>query len=65
MIIGLRFYNDGPSVEIIAETDAEKALLGIVAENSNRRWRCSPGYNYRPSGVERVVLEIEEKKTDD
>lgn len=62
MIVGLRFYNDGPSVEMIAETDAEKALLGIVAENSNRRWKCSPGYDYRPSRVERVVLEIEEKK---
>jgi len=57
MILGLRFYNDGESIELIAETEAEKALLGFVAEDQQRRWKVSSGFNYRPVGVERVVLE--------
>jgi hypothetical protein len=57
VIVGLRFYNNSESIELIAETDAEKALLGFVAEDQQRRWKVSSGFNYRPAGVERVVLE--------
>ena len=57
MIVGLRFYNNGESIELIAETDAEKALLGFVAEDQRRRWKIASGFNYQPAGVERIVLE--------
>lgn len=57
MIVGLRFYGGTESIELIAETEAEKALLGFVVEGKERRWKVSIGFNYRPGGVERVVLE--------
>jgi hypothetical protein len=52
MIVGLRFYNNVESIELIAETEAEKALLGFVAEDTQRHWKVSSGFNYRPAGVE-------------
>lgn len=60
MIVTLRFHSDRePSVELVAETDAERAILGFVAESTKRRWKCAHGFDYRPGGVERVVLEAE------
>lgn len=60
MLITLRFHSDRqPSIEIIAETDAEKAILAFVAESKKYRWKCSHGFDYRAGGLDRVVLEVE------
>lgn len=66
MKTALRFPSNGePSVEIVAETDAERAILAFLAEGLDRRWQCAPHYHYRPGGVERIALEaipVEQEK---
>jgi len=60
MRVCLMFEGDtSVAVELLAESDAEQAVLGFVAENRERRWRSSPSYPYRVGGVSRLRLEIE------
>jgi hypothetical protein len=58
--ITLEFYGSGePSLELTAETPAEKAILAFLAEGYSRRWKCSPAFSYRAGGVDQIRLEVE------
>lgn len=53
----LAFPGSGePSITLLAETEAEKAILAFLAENQTRRWRSSPAYPYRAGGISQITL---------
>lgn len=65
MIVTLRFHGEGKqTIEIIAQSDAEKAILAFMAENSQRKWKVARPYSYRPGAVNAVELvELPDEET--
>ncbi len=53
----LRFNGNGKQqIELVAETDAEKAILAFLSDGYDKRWEASPRYTYRAGGVDSVTL---------
>lgn len=60
MRITPRFHNDGEaSLLLQGQNDCERAMLAYIVDNPSRIWRAQPQFNYRPSGVQEIVLSAE------
>ena len=60
MNIELKFSGkEHPSIQLQGETDAERAILGFLAEGRGRRWKVHPVFDYRPGGVEALTLYVD------
>lgn len=60
MNIELKFSGkEQPSIQLQGETEAERAILGFLAEGRDRRWKAHPVFDYRPGGVAALDLYVE------
>lgn len=61
MRITLRFPGQAEaSIQLSAETDAERAILAFLAEGGEKRWIASPAYSYRAGGIADLTLVVEQ-----
>lgn len=57
MRMTLNFSGGGKAtIDLRAETDAEKAMLAFLAEGKQKRWAAFLSYNYRAGGCEQIQL---------